>query len=437
VRKPLHLALLVSAAGNHQGAWRRPDSGIERARDLGFYVELAQAAERAKLDAIFFADIPYLDTASLPINAPPFPLDPLLTSAAIAAGTSRIGLVTSISTTFSEPYTVARQLATLDHLSRGRAGWNIVTSATGEKNYGAAPLPDQDVRYARAAEHVDVVTALWDSWDSTSLVEDRATGRYADPAGARTIDHHGEHFDVTGPLNVLRPPQGWPVLFQAGSSPTGRDFAAATAEGVFTAQQTTQELVEFDADLRRRVAAAGRDPERVKILTGITPILGETAAEALDIERELGDLMHLPTALKRLNSYFPGVDLSVLDLDRPIPAESLPEVSTVQGRQSRYALFAGLTRDKGWTLRELARLAGRSDGHWTVTGSPSQVADAMVERVTDAGDGFVVMPTYQPQGATLFLEKVVPILQERGLFRTEYEGETLRDHLGLAVPARR
>lgn len=433
----MNIAVLVSGGGNHQGAWRRAGSNIEAASTPGFYVDFAQAAEAAKIDAIFFADIPSLAPNALSSGPVLNAFEPLVLTSYLAAVTSHIGLVSSVSTSFSEPYTIARQFASLDRASGGRAGWNIVTSATGEKNYGAAPLPDQDVRYEQAAEFVEITKRLWDSWDAETLRVNRATGEFADSADVRSTDFHGTFFDVAGPLNVQRPPQGWPVLFQAGASPIGRAFAAETAEGVFTAQQTLEDSLEFARDMRARVAATGRDPRRVKLLLGITPIIGETEAEAKALERELGEFINIAASLRKLNSYMPGVDLSGLDLDKPIPRDVLPDVSAVQGRQSRYKIFADLTLNDGWTLRELVKLTGRSDGHWSITGSPEQIADAMAERfLADACDGFVVMPTFHPEGSGLFFSKVVPILQERGLFRTEYEGTTLRAHMGLDVPER-
>lgn len=433
----MNIAVLVSGGGNHQGAWRRAGSNIEAASTPGFYVDFARAAEAAKIDAIFFADIPYLDAKSLAVNPVLNAFEPVVLTAYLAAATSHIGLVSSVSTSFSEPYTVARQFASLDRLSGGRAGWNIVTSAIGEKNYGNAPLPDQDVRYEQAGEFVEIVKRLWDSWDETTLEFDRAHGRFADAADIRPTGFHGRFFDVEGPLNIQRPPQGWPVLFQAGASPVGRRFAAETAEGIFTAQQTLEDSLEFTHDIRRQVSAAGRDPRRVKVLLGVTPIIGRTEAEAKAVERELGEFIDIKASLRKLNSYVPGVDLSQFDLDRPVPHEALPEVASVQGRQSRYAIFHELTTRDGWTLRQLVQLTGRSDGHWTLTGSPEQIADELAGRfVADACDGFVVMPTYHPEGSGLFFSDVVPILQARGLFRKDYAGTTLRSHFGLEIPAR-
>ncbi|WP_454703042.1 LLM class flavin-dependent oxidoreductase [Agrobacterium burrii] len=434
----MNIAILVQGAGNHQGAWRRANSKIEETNKPDFYVNLAQACEAAKLDAIFFADIPFLDPKIFEANPVPNAFEPLMLTAHLAAFTSRIGLVSSVSTSFSEPYTIARQFASLDRISSGRAGWNIVTSAAGEKNYGFSSLPDQSLRYARAAEFIEITKRLWDSWDEKTLKIDRASGIFADIHDIRPTDFHGEYFNVAGPLNIQRPPQGWPVLFQAGASTTGMDFATRTAESIFTAQQSLEDSLHFARSMRNLVNQAGRDPRRVKILLGITPIIGATEAEALAVERELAGLIDLKGSLRKLSSYMPGVDLSSLDLDKPIPRNILPDVSQVQGRQSRYKLFVDLTLKEGWTLRQLVTLTSRSDGHWTVTGSPEQIADLMTERfLADACDGYVVMATYHPEGSDLFLKGVVPILQERGIFRKEYTGSTLREHLGLDVPSRR
>lgn len=435
--QPMHLAVLVSGGGNHRGAWRRAGSNIEQALTPQFYIDFARKAEAAKLDAIFFADIPFLDPRALGSDPLLNAFEPLLLTAFLAAATSHIGLVSSVSTSFSAPYTLARQFASLDRLSHGRAGWNIVTSAVGEKNYGQDTLADQDIRYAQAAEFVEVAKRLWDSFDLDTLKFDRASGQYADSADISPTDFHGRFFDVAGPLNVLRPPQGWPVLFQAGASPVGKQFAAQVAEAIFTADQTLEGSLAYRADMKKRIAAAGRDPAKVKILPGITPIIGATEAEAKALERELSGYIDFAASLRKLNSYMPGVDLSQFELDRPLPREALPEVASVQGRQSRYALFADLTLNQGWTLRQLVELTGRSDGHWTITGSPEHIADQMAERyLAGAGDGFVVMPTFHPEGSDLFFTQVVPILQQRGLFRTDYSGTTLREHFGLDIPQR-
>lgn len=436
-RRQMHLAVLIAAGGNHRGAWRRASSNIEFGLTPQFYVDFARKAEAAKLDCVFFADVPVLDPQTLAVDPPPNGWEPIVLSTFIAAATSRIGIVSSVSTSFTEPFTLARQFAALDRVSGGRSGWNVVTSATGEKNYGGEPLPDQETRYAQAAEFVEIAKRLWDSWDNETLIIDRKNGRFADLDGIHPTNFHGRFFSVEGPLNVQRPPQGWPVLFQAGASAIGKRFAAETAEAIFTAEQTLEGSVAFAREMRRLIAAAGRDQTLVKILPGITPIIGATEAEAKAVEKELAGYIDLAASLRKLNSYIPGVDLSQFELDEPLPWEALPEVSSVQGRQSRYAIFADLTWNHGWTLRQLVELTGRSDGHWTITGSPEFIADQLEHRFREGvGDGFVVMPTYHPEGSDFFFTEVVPILQHRGLFRKEYEGTTLRDHLGLPVPRR-
>lgn len=434
----MHLAVLVSGGGNHRGAWRREGSNIEAASTPHFYIDFARKAETAKIDAIFFADIPVLDPRALGTDPVLNAFEPLVLTSYLASVTSHIGLVSSVSTSFSAPYTLARQFASLDRLSNGRSGWNVVTSATGEKNYGRAPLADQETRYAQAAEFIEVAKRLWDSWDAETLILDRKNGRFADVADIRRTDFHGRFFDVDGPLNVSRPPQGWPVLFQAGASPVGKRFAALQAEAIFTAEQTLEGSIAFNREMRSLIADAGRDPARVRILPGITPIIGPTEAEAKAVERELAGYIDFNASLRKLNSYIPGVDLSQFDPDKPLPKHALPNVASVQGRQSRYALFADLTVNHDWTLRQLVELTGRSDGHWTITGSAQYIADQMAHRFrAGAGDGFVVMPTHHPEGSDLFFTEVVPILQDRGLFRTDYQGTTLRSHFGLEVPQRR
>ena len=433
----MHLALLISATGNHQGAWRQAGSNLGRVNEPAFFVDLVRKAEAACIDAVFFADVPYTNAQALAANPVTNSFEPLVFSAYLAAVTRHIGLVSSVSTSFTEPFNVARHFAGIDALSGGRAGWNIVTSALGERNYGAAPLPDQDTRYARAAEYLEVAKRLWDGWDAEIIAADRARGLYARPEGVRPADFHGRFFDVEGPMTNQRPPQGWPVLFQAGASGTGRDFAARYAEGVFTSGQTLAESLAFTRDLKARAAGFGRDPQGIKVLNGITPLIAETADAAAAKARELAGFINIPAAIKRLNTYAEGVDLTHLDPDRPIPKDFLPPVASVQGRQSRYAIFHKLATEEGWTLRQLAELTGRSDGHWVVIGAPEQVADQMEERFrAGAGEGYVVMPTDHPESSDLFLRQVVPILQARGLFRDSYPGKTLRETMGLAKPPR-
>lgn len=428
----MHLCMFIGSSGNHQGAWRRPDSRVEEIMSLSLFSDVAQWAERGKLDAVLVADLLALDTPRVRTD-PMGRLEPLTLLAALAARTTHLGLIGSVSTSFYEPFNMARQMASLDHISSGRAAWNIVTSAVGEANFGADDLPTQAQRYARAEEFVEVVTKLWDCWPDDAIVLDRAGGTYADPERVRRIDHAGEHFQVAGPLNVPRSPQGRPVFVQAGSSPEGMAFAARHAEVVFTAQQTLEDSRAFYHRLRDQVS--GRDPDLVKILPGVTPIIGATEAEARATAAELGDLIDLDTGLVRLQKWLGGIDLSGIDLDEPIPAELLPPVDGVQGRQSRYAIFKELAGSR--TLRRLIQIEVSSSGHWTPVGAAEQVADQMAERfLAGACDGFVVIPTHLPEGVEMLVDGVVPHLQRRGLFRTDYDGPTLRDNLGLPRPAR-
>jgi FMN-dependent oxidoreductase (nitrilotriacetate monooxygenase family) len=388
-------------------------------------------AEAAKLHAVFLADTLRLERDTLRTQ-PLAHLEPVTLLSALAAVTEHIGLIGSISTTFSEPYNVARQLASLDHLSGGRAGWNLVTSAWGEENYGRE-LPSHEERYERGAEFAQVLLELFDSWDEDALVLDRSTGVYADPEKVRAIDHVGRHFDVRGPLNLARTPQGRPVIAQAGSSGTGQDVAARFADVVFTTGRTTDEdSLAFYRSLKDRVAAHGRDPGSVKILPGVSPIIGETETQARAIERELNGFIDLDAGRARLARQLAGTRLDDLELDEPIPAERLPEEAAVEGRRSRYAVYRALISE-GWTLRRLIEWEVTSAGHFVPVGAPEQIAELLIERFhAGAADGFVLLPSYVPEGFRLLTDAVVPILQERGVFQTEYAGTTFRENLGLA-----
>ncbi|NCL73618.1 NtaA/DmoA family FMN-dependent monooxygenase [Rhodococcus sp. YH1] len=428
------LGMLIGGVGNHQGAWRRPTSRAEETYDLSLLGDIARAAERAKIHTLFIADGLTLDRDQA--RTKPFAhLEPITLLSALAALTEKIGFVASVSTTFSEPYNVARQLASLDHISRGRAAWNIVTSAWGDVNYGGRPLPSHAERYRIADEYVRAILALWDSWEDDAIVLDRAAGIYADPEKIHPIDFVGEHFTIAGPLNVARSPQGRPVIAQAGSSDDGKAFAARHAEIVFTAQQTLAASQAFYRDLKSRVAAAGRNPDDVKILPGVSPILGRTEKEALELHRELVHLIDIESGLVRLSRQLGHVDLSDLDVDGTIPAERLPDIAAVQGRQSRYGVFKQLALEEGFTIRQLIEMEVSSSGHWVPVGSVEQIADQLEERFNGGGaDGFILLPSFYPEGFDYLTGELVPLLQERGLFQRDYEGDTLRERLGLPAP---
>ncbi|HET6735575.1 LLM class flavin-dependent oxidoreductase, partial [Mycobacterium sp.] len=400
-----------------------------RVGDITWYQELARKAEAAKLDAVFLADGPVLwGSGHRPANQ----FEPITLLTALATVTERIGLIATASTGYNEPYLLARNFASLDHISGGRAGWNIVTSAGADEaaNFGLDHIPDHSGRYVRAAEFVDVATALWDSWEDDALVLDAATGVFADPAKVHTIDHAGDRFRVRGPLNSPRSLQGRPLLVQAGSSESGKDFAARYAEAIFTAQRSIEEGLAFYRDVKARAVKFGRSGDEVKILPGIVPFIGSTEAEAKELEQQFTDLISPEYSLRQLSEML-GVDLTAHALDAPLPA--LPPIELIQGNKSRYQLVKDLATSESLTVRQLIAKLGGGRGHRTFAGTPDQVADNLQEWfIAGAADGFNVMPPYLPGGLEDFVDHVVPLLQRRGLFRTGYTAETLREHYGLA-----
>ncbi|MGI6246225.1 MAG: LLM class flavin-dependent oxidoreductase [Pseudochelatococcus sp.] len=433
--RQIHLGVSLLGAGG-LGAWRLPDSRSGEVTSLDLYSDIARKAEQGRLDAVFRADGPWIDVRRVR-SAPSASFDPIPLLSAIAARTERIGVIGTISTTFTDPYNVARQLATLDHLSNGRVGWNLVTSSQGEANFGLDKLPDQLARYARAEEYLSVVRALWDSWDDAAVINDRARGVYADPDKIRPIDHKGEHFSVRGPLNIQRPPQGHPVLVQAGSSEEGRTFASKYAELIFTAAQTLEEAQAFYKDIKQRAQGHGRDPDKIKVLPGIYPYIRDTEENARRFHEEIRDLIDIETGISNLEKTLGGIDLSGLDVDERIPPERLPDIDSLTRRKSRPALFKSLALDKGYTIRQLIHVQLSSNGHWSIVGTPEQLADGLETWFRERGaDGFnLVLPVYIPGTIDIIVEEVVPILQKRGLFRREYAGRTLRENLGLDRPA--
>ncbi|MFD6455657.1 LLM class flavin-dependent oxidoreductase, partial [Nocardia sp. NPDC060220] len=383
-----------------------------------------------KLDSVFFADTlavgPRIERNTLTV------FEPITLLSAIAAVTERIGLIATASTSYNEPFNLARKFASLDHISAGRAGWNIVTSGNVDEayNFGLDAIPEHARRYERAEEFVDVALALWDSWEAEAIVLDTETGVFADPSRVHTLDYAGERFRVRGPLNSPRGPQGRPLLVQAGSSESGKEFAAHRAEAVFTAQRTLDEGVQFYRDLKSRLAKYGRAHDDLKVLPGLVPFIADTVEEARALEQEFTDLISPDYALRQLSSML-GVDLTAHALDAPLPP--LPAESEIEGGKSRFTLVKQLAETEDLTVRQLIGKLGGGRGHRTFAGTPEQVADEL-QSWFDAGaaDGFNIMAPYLPGGLADFVDRVVPILQERGLFRTDYESTTLRGHYGLA-----
>ncbi|MFF8766846.1 LLM class flavin-dependent oxidoreductase [Nocardiopsis dassonvillei] len=428
----LHLNAFLMGVGHHEAAWRHPRTRQDGVLDVAHFQNLARVAERGRLDSVFFADglaVGHrVERNTLAV------FEPITLLSAMAAVTERVGLIATASTGYYPPYLLARAFASLDHISGGRAGWNIVTSGREDEaaNFGLDQVPEHADRYARAAEFTDVVVKLWDSWEDGALRLDAEEGVFADPDRVHAIDHEGERFRVRGPLNSPRPPQGRPVLVQAGSSEDGREFAARYAEAVFTAQQTLREGVDFYRDLKGRLARFGRAPQELKVLPGIVPFIAPTEAAAKELEAEFTGLISPDYALRQLSQML-GVDLTGHPLDAPLPP--LPGEDGIRGNKSRFTLVADLAARESLTVGELIGRLGGGRGHRTFAGTPEQVADE-IQGWFEAGaaDGFNVMPPHLPGGLEDFVDQVVPILRERGLFREEYEGTTLRDHYGLPRP---
>ena len=434
-KRQLHLNLFIHGRGHHEASWRHPASSPLALTDIRYYQDLAQRAEAALFDSIFLAD--QLALGDDAAQAARTWLEPVTVLAAVAAATARVGMIATCSTTYTEPFNLARQFGSLDHISNGRVGWNIVTSwlATAAANYGGAGQISHTDRYTRAEEYMAVVTALWDSWAEDAVIDDRANGRYARPDRIRPIGHKGEHYQVAGPLNLPRTPQGRPVFVQAGSSDTGRRFAARHAEAVFTAHMEKATAQAFYADLKSLIAAEGRSPEQGLILPGLSPMIAATEAEAQRMMRETNELSDPEVGRKRLSGRFGGHDFSHLPLDRPLVPEDFPEPSSVEAARSRTEVILGLVRRENPTLRQLLGMLAGARGHLTFAGTPEQVADLIEDWFTDgAADGFNIMPPLLPSMLDVFSTEVIPLLQRRGLFRTAYEGKTLREHYGLPWP---
>lgn len=425
--RQIHLGVFVLGTGNHVAGWRHPGA-FDSFQCLAVSQHIARIAERGKFDLLFMGDSPILNRNTHPsyMVRP----DPLMLLSAVAATTTHVGLGATASTTYNEPFTVARSFATLDHLSSGRAAWNAVTTS-GEgaaANFGRNH-PAHDKRYEIAEEFIDVVRGLWDCWDDDAVVADRATGTYVDWSKVRDLDHRGTHFCVKGPLNIGRSPQGQPVILQAGGSEAGQELAARTADIVFTVVQDFDDAKSNYASFKARLARHGRDPDEVCLLPGIMPVVGRSDAAALEklnqLQSYLGDGAGMGLLAARL-----GQDLSGYSLDDMVPDLPLPDSSHGFARA-----LLGRARRERMTLRDLYNTTSAARGHYVLCGSARTVADTL-ERwfVERAADGFNIMPAYFPGAFDEFVDLVVPLLQERGVFRKAYSGTTLRDHLGLKRP---
>ena len=438
----LKLGAMFHPTGHHVASWLHESSQIDAGSNFRHYASLCQAAERAKFDLMFLADaVAVRDGDVGPLSRWPQYMvffEPITLLAALASITSRIGLCATATTSYNEPYNVARKFASLDHISGGRAGWNVVTSSNLSEayNFGREAHYEHEARYDRAFEFVEVVQGLWDSWDDDAFVRDRASARYFDPNKLHVLNHKGKHFSVRGPLNLARPPQGYPVIFQAGSSDVGRELAARTAEAVFTPQHTLEGAQAFYKDLKGRMAKYGRPPEALKVMPGFNPIVGRTPEEAEEKYRELLSLIHPDVGKILLSNALGNFDLSKYDPDEPLPTACDTHVHNM-GQTSQKNVLAW-AREENLTIRQLYQRFAGARGQRTVKGSPVQIVDEMESWFLNHGvDGFLIQPPTLPGGLDEFIEHIIPELQNRGLFRTEYEGETLRENLGLQRPPSR
>lgn len=436
--RKIRLGAFLPGGGQHIAAWRHPDQPVDGATSFAFHVQLAQEAERGLFDAYFLADglAVAFGGGSEGGNAKVAGFEPVTLFSALAPLTTNLGFIATASTTYEEPYNTARKFASLDLISDGRAGWNVVTTATeaAAHNFNLDQQHPHAFRYRRAAEHVEVVRKLWDSFEDDAFLREKDTGVFFDKARVHAAEHAGEHFKVRGALNVSRSPQGHPVIVQAGASDDGRGLAAATAEVIFTAHQRLDTAQEFYRDVNARARDLGRDPAHILIMPGVSPFVGRTEAEAREKYDRLTSLILEEDGIALVKTLSGGtLDLAGVDLDGP-----LPPLPPTEGNQSRQALIRQIADENGFTIRQLYQWIASARGHLTLVGSAEQIADTLQEWFENEGaDGFNILPPWLPTGLTDFIDLVIPELQRRGLFRTEYEGRTLRENLGLPFPTNR
>ncbi len=432
-QRKLRLGAFFSGTGSNMASWRHPQAVPDGPINLQYYRELTRKAEEAKLDFVFFGDGLFISEKSHPIFLNRF--EPLTLLAALAMDTTHIGVAATLSTTYSEPFTVARQFMSIDHISNGRAGWNIVTSPLegSALNYSKPEHPAHDLRYEMAHEFLEITKGLWDSWEDDAFVFDKEAGVFFDPEKMHRVNHQGEFYSVQGPLNISRSPQGRPVLIQAGSSEAGRSFAARHADVIFTGQPSLEAAKAFYDDVKGRAAEYGRNPGELLILPGCSPIVGHSEAEADEKYREIAGLVEMADALNYLGRYFDDLDFTQFDLDAPFP--ELGDFGR-NGWESTTDRLKKMAREENLTLREVA-LRTTTSRHKFI-GTPEQVADTMQSWLEGgAADGFMVNNSVLPVGFNEFIDLVVPILKDREIFRTEYESNTLHGNLGLPIPPNR
>ncbi|RCX01043.1 LLM class flavin-dependent oxidoreductase [Marinomonas foliarum] len=433
--KKIKLGAFLPGGGQHIASWRHPDQPADGATSFEFHKQLALTAERGLFDAYFLADGLAVSLGGVTEGgfAKVAGFEPVTLFSALAPLTTHLGFIATASTTYEEPYNLARKFASLDLISAGRAGWNVVTTATeaAAHNFNLEQQHPHAFRYERAKEHVSVVKKLWESFEDDAFIRDKESGVFYDSQKVHLTEHQGEHFKVKGPLNIPRSPQGHPVIVQAGQSDDGRALAAETAEVIFTAQQHLSTAQEFYRDIKSRAKALGRNPDHILVMPGVAPFIGRTEQEAQEKYQQLTSLILESDGISLLNGLTGGtLDLSNYDLDGP-----LPEAPLTEGMKSRQALLRQIADEHNFTIRELYQWVATARGHYTIVGTAEQVADKLQEWFeNDAADGFNILPPYLPTGLEDFVDLVIPELQKRGLFRTAYESSTLRENLGLPFP---
>lgn len=429
--RKIRIGVFLASSGQHVAAWRHPNAVTDGSMDLPYFIEMAQLAESGKLDFIFLADSLAINEGSHPNILTRF--EPLTILSILSTVTKEIGLAATASTTYEEPYHLARKFSSLDHLSSGRAGWNIVTSSDDQTgyNFSRAEHMEHGLRYERAEEFVDVVKGLWNSWNEEDFIRDQESGAFIQQDAFKRLNHKGTHFNVRGPLNISRSPQGEPVYIQAGSSEAGQLLAAKTADVVFTAQNNLADAQVFYRSIKEKVKSAGRDPEDVLVMPGLFPIIGDTQEDADAKFRELQDLISPEVGLEILSDFLGDVDLSIYPVDGPLP--DLSNMGTNQ-LKSRFDLIVNLADRNKYSIKQLYEHVAASRGHFIYVGTKEGLVDVMEEWFTrDAADGFNLLPPLLPNSLEDFVHEVIPLLQERGLYQTEYTGATFRERIGLGV----
>ena len=437
-KRQIKLGAFIPTTSQHAAGWRHPESRPQDHLNIDYAIELARTAEKGLFDAYFLADSLSVSWGNAKegqrgLGDKAVGFEPVTLFAALSAVTQNIGFIATASTTYEDPYILARKYASLDHISKGRAAWNVVTTASADtaRNFGLEKHPDPKTRYERADEFIEVTQKLWDSWEDDAFLYNKESGQFFDVSKFHEPKHQGKYFKVEGALNVSRPPQGYPVIVQAGQSEDGRELAGKYAEVIFTAQQNLADAQEFYRDVKSRLLKYGRHADDLKIMPGVSIFVAKTEQEAQEKYQLLNSLIHPKVGLSLLSGLSGGINLEKYDLDAPFPKLEDADINF----SSRQQMMIDIARKHNFSIRQLYEYIASARGHWTLVGTPEQVVDQLQNWFENEGaDGFNILPPTTPAGLNDFVDFIVPELQRRGLFRTEYEGSSLRENLGLKRP---